>query len=175
MLQIFHMWRLKNEDQQKMWRLSVKIAFLSAKIVKSTLAGQTPILSDFVLRMFMFVMGGQLFLGIYAIELICSWPSSYSPLPGISLCTLVRATMTLWWWLSMSDRIIERFCKRDNSIKWLFTYVYAHVTWLFSIALADYADCWCSTELSGKNVCSNWQYSSVTGFPSWVLLNLHQF
>ena len=36
------MWRLKNEDQHKVWRLSVKIVFLSAKIPKSTLAGYIP-------------------------------------------------------------------------------------------------------------------------------------
>ena len=32
--QIFHMWRLENGYQQKMWRLSVKNVFLSTKISK---------------------------------------------------------------------------------------------------------------------------------------------
>ena len=36
------MWRLNSEDQQKMWRLSVKIVFLSVKFPKSNLAGWTP-------------------------------------------------------------------------------------------------------------------------------------
>ena len=32
-------WRLKNEDQRKVWTLSVKIVFSNSKIPKSTLAG----------------------------------------------------------------------------------------------------------------------------------------
>ena len=34
-------WRLKNEDQLKVWRLSVKIVFLSVKILKLIMAGST--------------------------------------------------------------------------------------------------------------------------------------
>ena len=41
--QNLHRWRLNNADQQKIWTLSVKIVFLSAKIVNPTWAGYSPI------------------------------------------------------------------------------------------------------------------------------------
>ena len=38
-LQVFHILRLKNEDQLKAWILSEKIVFLSAKIIKLAMTG----------------------------------------------------------------------------------------------------------------------------------------